>query len=97
MLFSQRIPKADELATCVFCVIGSLHTVMQVNLNFTPPRLTMLSQTGHQPTIILFCGVKISMHKRAPLAVAPIIGCARVCATPGLNPALLFIIEGASE
>ena len=87
---SQRIPELDEHPGGVFGRIRSIDAVVQVNLDFAPPRVAVLGQSIDQIRIAIFSGIKIRVAQGPAIMIAPALDCHGILAAPSLYPALLL-------
>jgi hypothetical protein len=68
--------------------------MMQMDLNFSPTLPAVLRKPLYQATVVLFCGIKISVNQRTALAVAPRLGQPRILAAPAVKASFLFLVWG---
>ena len=81
--FAQQPPR-------VFWCIGLVHSVMEMNLGFSPAAMAMLRQHLEQPPVVLLGGVKIGMDERAAVGVSPAINGLGIFADPPLQTLFLL-------
>jgi hypothetical protein len=71
MLIRQSVPELREHLASVFCCIRLEGAVVQVNLNLTQARVTVLRQPGDEIFVVLLSRIKIRMGERPALVITP--------------------------
>ncbi len=92
MIGGQDIAELDELAPCVFCRVGRLSSMMEMNFDFSPTPVAVLRQTFKVRSVILLGGEKIGVDKWLAFVVTPTLDKARVFPTPAFQPLLLLVV-----
>src|SRR3989442_1476265 len=65
---------------------------MQMNLDFTPPRVAMFRQALNDSPLVLLGGIEIRAIERMSFMVAPLVGQLRILQAPALQPAFLLVV-----
>jgi hypothetical protein len=67
-----------------------LHSVMQVDLNFSPARVTVFGKHLEQSLIVLFSGIEVGVDEGPSIMIAPAVDHFGIFAHPPFQAALLL-------
>src|SRR5438093_11078992 len=92
-MLRERVSQLEKSASSVLCGVGRLNTMVEMNLNLTPPLRAVLGQAGDQGVIVLLGRVEIGMTQGAPIGITPASDRLRILRAPPLDT-LLLLLEG---
>ncbi len=97
MAKGQPVAVFGEQLASIFGGIGMLHSVMQVNLDFSPTSMAVLGEHLQQTLIILLSGIEVGVSQRTSVVVAPAVDGLGIFAHPPFQAAFLLGTRGRAD
>ena len=88
----QNVPEFDKCPMCIFWGVWRSDSVVQMDFDFAPSGMAMISQSFDESLVVLFRWIKIGVAKQMPITVTPPFRHPRVFLTPVFNSSFLFML-----